>query len=100
MAFWIALAQGGRGPGNEAGLGLGFCFLVEDKQEDTFMTLYIPYHLSLANLWEDIWWHLLTLQRLNMTPTAKGKMKYPFRQNTEKLDLIQLLSFLLTRYIE
>ena len=50
MAFWIALAQGGRGHGNEAGLGLGFCFLVEDKQEDTFVTLYIPYHLSPANL--------------------------------------------------
>ena len=50
MAFWIALAQGGKGPGNEAGLGLGFCFLVEDKQEDTFVTLYIPYHLSPANL--------------------------------------------------
>ena len=50
MAFWIALAQGGRGPANEAGLGLGFCFLVEDKQEDIFVTLYIPYHLSPANL--------------------------------------------------
>ena len=58
MAFWIALAQGGRGPGNEAGLGLGFCFLVEDEQEDTFVTLYIPYRLSPANLWEDIWWRL------------------------------------------
>jgi len=32
--------------------------------------------------------------------TAKGKMKFPFRQYLEKLDLIKLLSCLLTRYIK
>jgi len=30
---------------------------------------------------------------------AKGKMKFPFRQNMEKLDLIKLLSSLLTTYV-
>ena len=39
------------------------------------------------------------LERLSMRFTAKGKMKFPFCQNTEKLDLIKLLSCLLTRYI-
>ena len=35
-----------------------------------------------------------------MTFMANGKMKFPFCQNTEKLDLIELFSCLLTRYIE
>ena len=36
-----------------------------------------------------------------MTFTANhGKVKFPFCQNTEKLDLSELLSCLLTRYIE
>ena len=40
------------------------------------------------------------LERLSMTFTVNGKMKFPFCQNTEKLDLSELLSCLLTRYIE
>ena len=41
-------------------------------------------------------------KRINreVTFTANGKMKFPFCQNTEKLDLFQLFSCLLTRYIE
>ena len=35
-----------------------------------------------------------------MTFTANGKMKFPFCQNTGKLDLIKLLSCLLARYIK
>ena len=31
---------------------------------------------------------------------SKRQAKFPFRQNTEKLNLIKLLSWLLTRYIE
>ena len=31
--------------------------------------------------------------------TANGKMKFPFCQNIEKLDLIKLFSCLLSRYI-
>ena len=34
-----------------------------------------------------------------MTSTTNSKMKFPFCQNTEKLDLSELLSCLLTRYI-
>ena len=35
-----------------------------------------------------------------MTFTANGKMKFPFSQNSENLDLIKLFSCLVTRYIE
>ena len=35
-----------------------------------------------------------------MAFAANGKMKFPFRQDTEEFDLIKLLSSLLTRYIE
>ena len=35
-----------------------------------------------------------------MTFMANSKMKFPFRQNTEKTYLVMLLSCLLTRYIE
>ena len=40
------------------------------------------------------------IERLSMTFTANGKMKFPFCQNKEKLDLFKLLSCLLPRYIE
>ena len=43
---------------------------------------------------------ILTLERLSMTFTANGKMKFSFRQNKEKLDLFKLLSCLLPRYME
>ena len=33
-----------------------------------------------------------------MTSTANGKMKFPFCQNIEKVDVIKLFSCLLTRY--
>ena len=44
-----------------------------------------------------------SIERLSITFTANGKpckMKFPFCQNTEKLDSINLLSYLLTSYIE
>ena len=40
------------------------------------------------------------IERLNVTFTAKGKMKFSFCQNKEKLDLFKLLSCPLPRYIE
>ena len=43
---------------------------------------------------------LETLERLSMMFTANGKTKFPFRQNTEKPDLIKLLSCVFSRYIE
>ena len=40
------------------------------------------------------------IERLSMTFTANGKMRFSFCQNMYKLDLSELLSCLLTRYIE
>ena len=40
------------------------------------------------------------IERLSMTFTANGKMKFSFCQNKEKLDLFKLLCCLLPRYIE
>lgn len=43
-------------------------------------------------LWESVWGTVMLKH--------DGKIKFTFRQNTEKLDLIKLLSCPLTRYIE
>ena len=42
----------------------------------------------------------VTIERLSMMCTANGKMKFTFCQNPEKLDLFNLLSCLLPRYIK